>query len=343
MKIFLTGSNKIYAIENFYKKYLMELGVEVFHFPAQSMFYDYYQKNLLNKAIYRSGLSKILKKINYNFKESIEEFEPDIIWVFKGMEIFTESLQWAKSKKISLVNYNGDSPFIFSGKGSGNKNVSGSIPVYDMFLTYNSADKEEMEARYGIRSEILPFGYDLDDHLFRDCESVEEVQKACFLGNPDQFRAKFLSDLAGLKVKIDVYGHQWNKFINHPNITVCEPVYNDDFWKTLRRYRVQLNLMRPHNLTTHNMRTFEAAGVGAIHLAPDTPDHRRYFKENEEIFLFNDVRSCYDKISGLLSISKGNSLKIRERARLRSKISGYSYKNRSAQALKFLNDLHLNK
>ncbi len=343
MRLFLAGSNKVYAIENFYIKYLRELGVEIVHFPAQSMFYDYYQKNILNKIIYRSGLSRILKEINNDFKESIEEFKPDIIWVFKGMEIFTESLEWAKSKKISLVNYNGDSPFIFSGKGSGNKNVSGSIPVYDMFLTYNSADKEEMEARYGIRSEILPFGYDLDERLFQECESAEEVQKACFLGNPDQLRAKFLTDLAKLNVKIDVYGHHWKKFINHPNITVCEPVYNDDFWKTLRKYRVQLNLMRPHNLTTHNMRTFEAAGVGAIQLAPDTPDHQLYFKENKEIILFNDVASCYDKIVQLMNISRGDSLKIRESARLRSKTDGYSYKSRSAQALKFLNDLDFTK
>lgn len=336
MKLLLAGSNKIYAIENFYIKYLRELGVEIVHFPAQTMFYDYYQKDILNKLIYKSGLSAILKQVNNSFKKLVEEFEPDIIWVFKGMEIFPESLQCAKSKKIALVNYNGDSPFIFSGKGSGNKNVTASIPFYDMFLTYNSADKKQMEMQYGIRSEILPFGYDLDEHLFRECENMEEIKRVCFLGNPDKFRAEFLTDLALLNVKLDVYGHYWKQFVNHPNINVCEPVYNASFWKTLRKYRVQLNLMRPHNLTTHNMRTFEAAGVGAIQLAPDTPDHQLYFKEDEEILLFSDVASCYHKIEKLMSMTREDAGKIRDNVRRRSQMDGYSYKSRSEQALTFL-------
>ena len=118
MKLLIVGSDKVYAIENFYVKYLRELGVEVSHFSAQSIFYDYYKKHIFNKLVYRSGLSGIIKQINDRFKTAVEQFKPDIIWVFKGMEILPGSLEWAKAKSIFLVNYNGDSPFIFSGMGS---------------------------------------------------------------------------------------------------------------------------------------------------------------------------------------------------------------------------------
>jgi hypothetical protein len=150
MKLLIVGSDKVYAIENFYVKYLRELEVEVSHFSAQSIFYDYYQKHIFNKLVYRSGMSRITKKINDQFRIAVEQFKPDIIWVFKGMEIFPESLEWAKAKGIFLVNYNGDSPFIFSGEGSGNRNVSDSIGLYDLFLTYNKEYNKQMETK-GVR------------------------------------------------------------------------------------------------------------------------------------------------------------------------------------------------
>ncbi|MGN6605071.1 MAG: CgeB family protein [Ginsengibacter sp.] len=339
MKLLITGSDKVYAIENFYVKYLKRAGVEVFHFPAQSLFYDYYQRGIFNKLAYRSGLSSILNKINEKFKKQVEEFKPDLIWVFKGMEFFPETLQWAKEKGVFLINYNGDSPFIFSGKGSGNANVSGSMALYDLFLTYNPADKKQMETEMNVRSEILPFGFELDEGLFRKLEKTEEISKVCFLGNPDEIRGKFLKELAALNVKIDVFGHKWNQFVNHSNIIVYPPVYQEEFWYTLRKYRVQLNLMRPHNVTSHNMRTFEAGGAGAIQLAPDTPDHRRYFQAGEEIFLFNNVASCCEKINDLLKLPTEEANKIRRKARRRSLDDGYSYQCRSKTAENYLNNL----
>jgi len=339
MKILLAGSDNEYAIENFYVKYLKEAGVEVLHFPAQTIFYQYYQQGLVNKVLFRAGLSGILNKINQEFKVQVQDFEPDIIWIFKGMEIFPDTLKWARAKGIKLVNYNGDSPFIFSGRGSGNKNVTGSIGLYDLFLTYNSVDREAMESRFKVKSEMLPFGFDVSDTLYNQCTQLEEVKKVCFLGNPDPIRANFIKQLANKGVVIDVYGSSWNRFINHPNVSLFKPIKHDEFWKTLRKYRVQLNLMRPHNPTTHNMRTFECGGIGAIQLAPDTPDHSAYFKNEEEIYLFAGVPDCLERIEYLLQMGKEEADLVREHARERSIRDGYSYQCRSMQALNHLNQM----
>jgi hypothetical protein len=42
MKLLIIGSDKVFSIENFYYKYLIELGVDTKRFTAQSIFYDYY-------------------------------------------------------------------------------------------------------------------------------------------------------------------------------------------------------------------------------------------------------------------------------------------------------------
>ena len=115
MKLLIIGSDKVFSIENFYVKYLKEFGINVNCFTAQATFYDYYYEgNILRKLLFKIGLSPIIKKINIDFKKIVTNFQPDIIWVFKGMEITPASLQWAKKQGIPLVNYNPDNPFIFS-------------------------------------------------------------------------------------------------------------------------------------------------------------------------------------------------------------------------------------
>lgn len=339
MRLFLVGSDNEYAIENFYVKYLKEAGVEVYHFPAQTIFYQYYQQGLVNKVLFRAGLSGILKKINQQFKVQVQRIEPDIIWIFKGMEIFPNTLKWARSKGIKLVNYNGDSPFIFSGRGSGNKNVTGSIGLYDLFLTYSDIDKKKMETEYRVKSRLIPFGFEISDALFDECQRIKEIKKTCFIGNADSSRTNFLCSLANKGIQLDVYGDNWNQLLKQPGVSVYPPVKNDNYWRTLRSYRIQLNLMRPHNPTTHNMRTFEAAGVGAIQLAPDTPDHRFYFECGKEIFLFRDIDSCILEINKLMNLSAEAAQQIRINARKRSTLDAYNYQYRSREALVYIKEL----
>lgn len=332
----IVGSDQIYSIENFYVKYLREAGVEVNQFIAQRYFYDYYQKSILNKLVYRIGISSILYKINRLFKKEVEKFRPDIIWVFKGMELSSSSLVWAKSKGIKLVNFNGDSPFLFSGKGSGNANVTKAIGLYDLHFTYNVAVQKELQERFKAKTVILPFGFDIDEHVYKACTSQNEMFKVCFLGNPDKDRGRFIQGLAESGIQIDLFGNDWNKYVHHKNATLSQPVYELDAWKILRKYRVQLNLMRPHNPDTHNMRTFELGGIGAIQLAPDTPDHKQYFKRDKEIFLFSDLETCVHQIKYLLGLSQEEAHQIRANSRNRSIDSGYSYKDRSREALEHL-------
>jgi len=334
MKLFIVGSDKVYAIENFYVKYLREAGVDVFHFPAQSYFYDFYHWNVSHKIIFKLGLSGIFKQINNRLKEEATRFAPDVIWVFKGMEILPATLQWAKKRGIKLVNFNGDNPFLFSGKGSGNKNVSRSIRFFDLHLTYNTEVQKEMEETWQILTGILPFGFNIEDALFEKCCQQTEIVKACFLGNPDNYRGTFLQELAGRGVQIDLYGNNWDRFVSHPNIQVFQPVYGDDFWLTLRRYRLQLNIMRPHNPNTHNMRSFEIPGVGGIQLAPATNDHQLYFEPGVDIYLYQDLDDCVSAAKKILALPQNEADAIRQNARDRSLRCGYSYRDRATQALR---------
>jgi spore maturation protein CgeB len=331
MRILIVGSNKIFSIENFYVKYLAQGGVSISVFLAPNIFNDYYQQGIINRVMFRAGISSIYKKINNRFREMVERESPDLIWVFKGMELFPESLEWARQRKVKLVNYNPDNPFFFSGRGSGNKNISKAIGLYDLHFTYNLEIKKKIDKEFHTKTCYLPFGFEIEDSLYDHCVVLPEIVEACFLGNPDAFRSAFITKLAGAGVQMTVFGHDWNRFVDHPKIKIQNAVYGRQQWEVLRRYRVQLNLMRPHNKNSHNMRTFEVPGIGGIMVAPDTVEHRMFFEDSKEIFLFQNTAQCVEKIKWLLGLPEYEADEIRVRARDRSLKSKYSYRDRSMQ------------
>ncbi|HUR09948.1 MAG TPA: glycosyltransferase [Flavitalea sp.] len=335
----IVGSDQQWSIERLFRRYLIEEGAAVELFGAQNLFYDYYNASLLNKIVFRSGVSSIYKKIDAQLELKMVEFKPDLVWIFKGMEILPATIRKMKQEGRKVINYNPDNPFIFTGKGSGNANVTRSIGLYDLHLTYSREIEQQLIRDYDARTALLPFGYDIPDELYNDCRRQTEVVRCCFLGNPDPQRAKFIMELAEGGLELDLYGNDWDKFVHHKHIHAHPPVYADEFYKTLQRYRVQLNMMRVHNLHSHNMRSFEIPAIGGIQLAPDTPEHRQFFRRGEEIFLYGGTRECIDTAQRLLTLSPSEASHIREKARSRSVRDGYSYRHRAIQALNVMKGL----
>jgi spore maturation protein CgeB len=339
MKVLVVGAGKRPAIERYFVNHLNAFGITTRLYDAQNVFFDYYGKSMLHKILFKTGMSPIYRRINRSFMDQVEEIQPDIVWIFKGMEIYPSSLQWAKDRRIKLVNYNTDNPFIFSGKGSGNRNVTRSIGLYDLHLTYDRNIRDRLQKEYGIPCELLPFGFEESEELYERCRLQTEEVSLCFVGSPDKERAAFMEAIAA-KLPLVIYGPGWDRYTRHPNITLKEAVHGDDFWKTLYRYRAQLNFMRPHNPDSHNMRSFEVPGIGGILLAPATADHRLYFRENEEVFLFNDIDDCVAKAKQLLALSLREADGIRIKARRRSLESGYSYSARAKQIKAWFENLY---
>jgi spore maturation protein CgeB len=340
LKILVVGSDQTWSLERIYIKHLIEEGADVGLFAAQNIFYSY-NKSILNKLKFRAGLSGIYKVINTQLRQKVEQFQPGIVWVFKGMEVMPETLEWIRRKGIKIVNYNPDNPFIFSGRGSGNSHVSQAIPLYDLHFTYNLEVKKRLEEEFGLRTAFLPFGFELPEATFRSAIGEPELSRLCFLGNPDRQRAALITALVNAGLSVDLYGNDWEKFVRqHPDQRIFPAVYGDEFWMILRRYRVQLNLMRVHNLNSHNMRSFEVPGIGGIMLAPDTVEHRLFFRDKEEVFLFAEPEEAIQKAKFILSLDNESAGKIRHQVRKRSLDDGYTYLHRVKEAITELKGLY---
>jgi spore maturation protein CgeB len=324
-RILVIGSAHPAALEHIYVKHLQQLGNIVELYPIQDYFLQYYSKSIFNKILFRLGLSSIYKKLNRAVNSFVISFKPTHIIVFKGMEVRPATLLQWKNAKIKLINYNPDNPFIFSGRGSGNTNVSKAIALYDLYCSYDKDIILQLK-QMGVNAALVPFGFELTEQMYHDLIQEPEVTRLCFLGNPDKARAKFIRTLLLAQIPIDIYGSGWDRYfsMDNPLLTIHKAVYGIDFWKVLRTYTVQLNLMRVHNLNSHNMRSFDIPGVGGIMLAPHTLDHITYFDVDKEIFVFKNIDDCIAQVKTLLNFDAKHRNKIREAARVKS-LNNYTY------------------
>ena len=265
---------------------------------------------------------------NRTLTKEVETGQWDVLLVFKGMEIRPAVLRKLR-RKILLVNYNPDNPFIYSGIGSGNLNMTKSLPLYHLYLTYDREVAAQIE-NAGRVSGVVPFGFEDNRRFDNILDPADEIPRACFLGNSDENRTHFLTRFA-LEVPLDIFGGGWDKTRFPPTIRFHPPVYGDDFFDTIRRYRVQLNLMRPHNPDSHNMRTFDIVGCGGVGLMPRTADHADYFDEGRHLFLYDDVEDAIVKAKAILDEDAETIGTLRSQARAWAVDQGFNYDERAAQ------------
>lgn len=344
MKILLIGSNEVYAIENFFKKHIQSSPeVEEVKLLAVNEYIRKYL-NLFHKIERRlsPSINFLYTKLNCYIIRQVESFQPDAILVFKGMELYPSTIKNFRTKGILLANFNPDHPFIFSSRGSGNYNIKASLRLYNIHFCYSIESVKMFTEKYNVHSVFLPFGFELPDNCDTSL-SEEEILGVCFIGTADRNRYEIINRILREGITVYVYGSNWNKFYpkNIPKkLIINNPVYGRDFWATMRKYRIQLNIFRPHNIGSHNMRTFELPSAGAIMLAPDSEEHRLFFQNNKEIFLYSSSDEMIEKIKYLLGLPKEEVFKIRKAAMNKGMNPDYSYFNRANTIVKNLK-MHL--
>lgn len=301
IKLLIVGSDYEWSIEQSYLKVLKNKEVITELYPLQNKFFDFYYRSIVHKIIYRLGLSNILKRLNNELLLFVESFQPTHVWIFKGMEVLPTTLQSFKEKGIKLINYNPDNPFIFTGRGSGNNNISLSISLYDWYLSYDRSVVQQLKAMK-VHADLFPFAIDYDKKDIPLTNRLS-IPRLAFIGNPDQERVLFLNQLAALGVPLDVYGHDWNRSNLNTTVKIFDALSRLDYKKLAPQYKAVLNLMRIHNVDSHNMRSLEIPAFGGVQLASHTTDHTIFFEEGKEVFLFSNAAEAVQQWVKILSLS----------------------------------------
>ena len=305
------------------------------------------QHGLLDATQKNIGLrfinNKLLKKRNVRLLseelvQQISAVKPEICLVFKGMHYSPECLASIKREGTKLVNLNPDHPTKY-GPNQGNQNVKESISLFDLYITFSEIIKNELEnSCTDSNCAVIPFGYGLTRQQFNSLANVPEINRACFVGMADKHRARKLNTLATENTPIDVYGKGWFKYKLQLGkyVRTFPEITGMDYWRVLKAYRVQLNLLRYQNTGMHNMRSFEIPGAGGIMLCPYTDEHANYFNDGSQIFLYSSTAEAKCKLGMLLRMEKQRVNEVRRSARQHSEESKYHYSYRAEELEKLL-------
>jgi len=131
-----------------------------------------------------------------------------------------------------------------------------------------------------------------------------------FVGNLDPDRVRFLDALAQ-DYRVGVFGERTATVVPKGSAlaraTFAPAAYGDDLARALACGAISLNVMRPQNSRSHNMRSFESPACRAFTLSQRTPELSQLFVEGEHVVCFSDIDELRAAIARWLPDARARS------------------------------------
>ncbi|MBC7850503.1 MAG: glycosyltransferase [Chitinophagaceae bacterium] len=333
MNVLVLGAFGKGALENFYVDGFYRQGIVVDKFDITKDYYDRISRTTIDKILNKVRPAIYFRPINLAILDHVRDKNYDVILIFKGLTIFPDTVRQLKRHAKLLCCYNPDHPFQFYSPGSGNKNISDSIELYDVYINYSQKVTAQLKNQFRVEAATIPFGY--DDREIEVYENDPLGEKVLFAGAFDEDRAKFLAQLPGSTLAI--YGDEkWRTRTNaYPELSrnyAGRSLYGDEYKTSIGNSLAVLNIMRKQNLIegSHNMRTFEVPGYAGVMLSQRTEEQSYFFEEDREAIYFDTIEELKDKITFLRN-NPSAVRAIKQAAHRRSTSSGYTYYDRSKE------------
>ena len=226
------------------------------------------------------------------------------IIVFKGMQFSRHVLEECRSLAPTAlwINVNPDDPYNLASRAASNSNIIESLSFFDAYCIWSHPIADRLRADGCNKVIYLPFGYDTTYHVPH--EPPHRAVPACisFIGSWDKEREAVLARLAGHNVSI--HGNSWERAA-HAFPLSSGLSYRDVFGPEMAAINgssaICLNLLRPQNRGSHNMRTFEIPAMGGLMLTSRTAEQQEFFPENEACYMYADVAELKKKIEYILA------------------------------------------
>jgi spore maturation protein CgeB len=272
-----------------YERGFAELGIETQTF-CLARAYESSVPAIRSRALRRVAEPVVLNAFNENVARDLTGVEFDLVLVIKGHRLGSTTVHRIReSTGASVVNFYPDDPF---SRERSNRLAYGPnvLAAYDVCFTFARHLIPEYE-RAGVgQVEYLPFARDPALHApFAHRDPVFDV---VFVGNLDPDRVRFLDALAQ-DYRVGVFGERTATVVPKGSAlaraTFAPAAYGDDLARALACGAISLNVMRPQNSRSHNMRSFESPACGAFTLSQRTPELSQLFVEGEHVVCFSDI------------------------------------------------------
>ncbi|MEO6930012.1 MAG: hypothetical protein ABI151_00210, partial [Chitinophagaceae bacterium] len=246
-KLLVLGAINPGAIEHLFINGFIKHGVEVDHFDIYDRYIASIRRSIGHKVINKISPSIFYQSINRDLLQFVTGKTYDVILVFKGMEIFPETLGKLKNHTILLANFNGDHPFIYFFPGSGNKNVLNGLPFFDAHFSYSKSIVKRLVAEIKTNAFWIPFGYDSNVSAPSSIPGVTYGGNVVFIGAYDHERAAYIDKMKN--PLLHIYGDEKWKSRNFRRPFVQQAyqgrsLYGSDYKDAISNSMGVINLLR---------------------------------------------------------------------------------------------------
>lgn len=219
--------------------------------------------------------------------DAMTETHPvDLVLVIKGAFIDSRMIDYLRMRFDSpIVCWNPDSPLdgAISNRGAG---IRSAIAAYDAYITWANDVAEQLLPI--TRVLVIPFAWDPELMPPTPGHGVA-AGRIVFIGTGSSERCDWLTGLAYLRPLI--FGARWPAI---DGLDIRPPIRGLSFCRVVGEAKWNLNLLRPQNARSHNMRTFELVGAGGTQVAPYTDDHERFLGSDSQTALFRTRKELED-------------------------------------------------
>jgi spore maturation protein CgeB len=201
----------------------------------------------------------------------------------------------AISSTAIWVNVNPDDPFNIISRGSTNRNVLRSIGCYDIYATWGKHLIPLIEHQ-GCAAVFLPFAHDADNHYPASAQHTDGDYVA-FVGGWDREREAILTEVADFPMAI--YGEGWNRVAaGSPlrNKTHSHNIYGEQLRQIISSAKASINILRPQNYGSHNMRTFEIPAMRGLMVTTFSDEQNSFFPDGRASLMFSDTAELREKL-----------------------------------------------
>ncbi len=278
---------------------------------AYEIFEQYFPQNkwrgLLDKVAWGLNLLCNMVRINLFFPfAQIEQYQPDVIFIFKWTHIFSSTIQELRKRfpKVKLVNCNLDHPFV-----DYNTSMSyiKSIKYYDIHLTCKKYVMRTMESAWAKKMSYITCRYD-EKLMPTDTQVTENDRKkyACdilFIGTRDHKRDQILWRIAE-KFDVKIYGNNRDRS--------CDPaikkawqwvaIYGEEFVKAVKVAKINFNILRLQDKYSLNLKNMEIPWCGWVLLTEWSEEIEELFAESKaSIYTWKNRDEIEEKINNILT------------------------------------------
>ena len=238
-----------------------------------------------------------LRAINDSFLELTLSFRPELVMVFKGLDVLPDTIHSIQQLGIAVINCHVDE---FFNPTYTRPYSAESFGLYDMHFSMRPHLFDEYRKKGARAIGFYECGY--DPSVFYPVSVNGQPIPRCqvsFVGSWSPYRAELIKSLAGLSAQLHLWGWGWNRarreLSKYPNIRIWNRLaYLEDFCKVVVGSDICLNILTPANRDQTNLRNFEIPACGGFQLATRSDQILQTFTEDQNI-------ACYDSPEELRS------------------------------------------